>query len=38
MTDADLIDRARPDAIRLAGAVRRRDYWEVRRVLHHLRH
>ncbi|MFO7282936.1 MAG: hypothetical protein DIU53_004630 [Thermobifida fusca] len=34
MTDADLIDRARPDAIRLAGAVRRRDYWEVRRVLH----
>lgn len=34
MTDAELIDRARPDAMRLAGAVRRRDYWEIRKILH----
>lgn len=34
MTDADLIDRAMPDALALVGAVRRRDYWEVRKVLH----
>lgn len=34
MTDAALIDRAVPDAFTLAAAVRRRDYWEVRRILH----
>ncbi|WP_017614163.1 hypothetical protein [Nocardiopsis salina] len=34
MTDADLVDRAVPDALALAGAVRRRDYWEIRRILH----
>ena len=34
MTDAELIDRAVPDAFALSAAVRRRDYWEVRRILH----
>ena len=33
-SDADLIDRAIPEVLALAGAVRRRDYWDVRRILH----
>ncbi len=33
-SDADLIDGAISEALALAGAVRRRDYWDVRRILH----
>lgn len=34
MTDAELIERAVPDALALSGAVRRRDYWDIQKILH----